>query len=233
MIDNPFDIKVLEPKKPEEFTTLDNYIIIPTLSLENINNSLLKFYKVNNIEVKFRLHSKSEYEFSGKIIKMYGAEEQWKEDEEEDKKEEEELKKEKELRKESKEDNNLSTTVGYIPTQMYYHYHQWYIILKDNKDNEIKLFLVDIDHRTIMPKEVQVIKPICIFEREPIPPKLRYEILERDSHTCQYCGRKPPEVILEIDHIVPVSKGGVTEKFNLFTSCRDCNIGKSNKIMGG
>lgn len=63
-------------------------------------------------------------------------------------------------------------------------------------------------------------------ERKPLPKKLRYEVLKRDSFTCQYCGRMAPEVILEIDHIVPVAEGGKNEIFNLITSCRDCNRGK-------
>lgn len=58
--------------------------------------------------------------------------------------------------------------------------------------------------------------------------KTRFEVFKRDGFTCQYCGRKSPEVILEADHIVPASKGGKEEMGNLITSCRDCNRGKSN-----
>ena len=84
-----------------------------------------------------------------------------------------------------------------------------------------------------MPKDVQAVKPIHIFEREPIPSKLRFEVLDKYSYTCQYCGRKPPEVTLEIDHLLPTTKGGKTEINNLIVSCRDCNIGKSNKVIVG
>jgi len=61
-----------------------------------------------------------------------------------------------------------------------------------------------------------------------IPKKLRFEVFKRDEFTCQYCGRKPPEVILHVDHITPVSKGGSDDISNLITSCKDCNLGKSN-----
>lgn len=54
----------------------------------------------------------------------------------------------------------------------------------------------------------------------------RFKILERDKFTCQYCGRKAPEVILEVDHIIPTSKGGENVSTNLITACRDCNRGK-------
>lgn len=56
----------------------------------------------------------------------------------------------------------------------------------------------------------------------------RFVILERDKFTCQYCGRSAPDVKLEIDHIIPVSKGGSNESTNLLTCCKECNIGKSN-----
>lgn len=61
--------------------------------------------------------------------------------------------------------------------------------------------------------------------------KLRFLILLRDKFTCQYCGRKPPEVKLEIDHKYPKSKGGPTSMDNLITACRDCNNGKRDIIL--
>ena len=66
------------------------------------------------------------------------------------------------------------------------------------------------------------------MERKNLSKKLRFEVYKRDNFTCQYCGRKAPDVILNIDHIVPVSKGGTNEILNLITSCFDCNNGKSN-----
>lgn len=67
--------------------------------------------------------------------------------------------------------------------------------------------------------------------RESIPKGTRFEVLKRDKFTCQYCGRSAPDVILEIDHIQPVSKGGDNSIINLITSCRDCNRGKTNKEL--
>lgn len=60
---------------------------------------------------------------------------------------------------------------------------------------------------------------------------IRFNILSRDKFTCQYCGRKAPDVVLEIDHIIPKSKGGLNRLDNLITACRECNIGKSNKSL--
>lgn len=61
-----------------------------------------------------------------------------------------------------------------------------------------------------------------------ISKRKRFSIFQRDSFTCQYCGRRPPEVMLQVDHIVPSSKGGSDAATNLITSCFDCNSGKSD-----
>lgn len=63
-------------------------------------------------------------------------------------------------------------------------------------------------------------------QRKSISKKMRFEVFKRDCFTCAYCGRKPPAVTLEADHIKPVSKGGKNRKDNLVTSCFDCNRGK-------
>lgn len=65
-------------------------------------------------------------------------------------------------------------------------------------------------------------------KRKSISKRMRFEVFKRDSFTCQYCGRMAPDVVLEVDHIKPVSKGGKNEMLNLITSCSACNNGKSN-----
>ena len=57
--------------------------------------------------------------------------------------------------------------------------------------------------------------------------RTRFEIYKRDGFVCQYCGRKSPDVVLEVDHIVPVCNGGSDDVINLTTSCWECNRGKS------
>lgn len=68
-------------------------------------------------------------------------------------------------------------------------------------------------------------------KRTPIPKSVRFEVFKRDKFTCQYCGVSAPDVILEIDHIKPVSKGGTNDILNLVTACRDCNRGKTNREL--
>jgi hypothetical protein len=69
------------------------------------------------------------------------------------------------------------------------------------------------------------------IQRKSISMRLRFKIFKRDDFTCQYCGRKAPDVELQVDHIIPVSKGGTNDKNNLITSCQKCNIEKSNNEL--
>lgn len=71
-------------------------------------------------------------------------------------------------------------------------------------------------------------------QRALMTKKLREFIKKRDNFTCCNCGNSTqvePNLLLEIDHIIPVSKGGHTEEDNLQTLCWKCNREKSDKIM--
>ena len=57
---------------------------------------------------------------------------------------------------------------------------------------------------------------------------VRIRALKRDRYTCTYCGASGADVELEIDHIVPASKGGSNHISNLTTACKKCNLGKGN-----
>ena len=63
--------------------------------------------------------------------------------------------------------------------------------------------------------------------------KMRWQVLERDNFTCQYCGRnvKEDKIKLHVDHIHPFSKGGVWHIDNLTTACFECNEGKGDVIL--
>lgn len=69
------------------------------------------------------------------------------------------------------------------------------------------------------------------MQRKALSKSLRFEVFKRDSFTCQYCGGKAPEVLLHVDHIEPVSKGGTNDLLNLITSCEPCNAGKSDRRL--
>lgn len=59
-----------------------------------------------------------------------------------------------------------------------------------------------------------------------ISKKKRFEVFKKDGFRCAYCGKTPPAVTLEVDHIEPRSKGGTDAIVNLLTACFDCNRGK-------
>ena len=71
-------------------------------------------------------------------------------------------------------------------------------------------------------------------QRTLMTKKLREFIKKRDNYTCCKCGNsiyKEPNLLLEIDHIIPVAKGGCTVENNLQTLCWKCNREKSDKII--
>ncbi len=71
-------------------------------------------------------------------------------------------------------------------------------------------------------------------QRSLMTRKLRDFIKTRDNFTCCTCGNsthKEPNLLLEIDHIIPVAKGGCTAETNLQTLCWKCNRSKSDKII--
>jgi 5-methylcytosine-specific restriction endonuclease McrA len=69
----------------------------------------------------------------------------------------------------------------------------------------------------------------------------RKNIFERDKYTCQYCGDKPKDrrtalkwmekKILNLDHVVPRSRGGKTTWDNIVSACYSCNTKKGNKLL--
>lgn len=59
--------------------------------------------------------------------------------------------------------------------------------------------------------------------------RITKEILIRDNYTCAYCGQVGG--ILEVDHVIPISKGGTNYNSNLKTACRKCNRQKKDKSV--
>ena len=71
----------------------------------------------------------------------------------------------------------------------------------------------------------------CKNQRKLATRELREKVMKRDHYICQLCGKyMPDEVGLQVDHIIPVSKGGKTVMSNLQVLCSKCNGSKSNKM---
>lgn len=63
-------------------------------------------------------------------------------------------------------------------------------------------------------------------QRALMTPQLREKIKSRDGNTCQQCGvsvKDEPNLLIEVDHIIPISKGGATTEDNLQALCWRCN----------
>jgi hypothetical protein len=70
-------------------------------------------------------------------------------------------------------------------------------------------------------------------QRALMTARLREMIKARDNHTCRKCFisvAAEPHLLLEVDHIIPVSRGGLSTVTNLQTLCWKCNRSKSNRM---
>ena len=70
---------------------------------------------------------------------------------------------------------------------------------------------------------------ICRVERGKVSNKMRFSIYARDRYRCCRCGASGRFVQLEIDHIIPIAKGGKSTYDNLQTLCHNCNVEKGDK----
>lgn len=110
--------------------------------------------------------------------------------------------------------------------------------IRELRDLEGMQILTNNDRHDLKPGEyiLESLKRQPAISRG-ISPQLRTEILERNGYTCQLCGAGPGDpdpynptrkVRLHIDHIVPNTQMGKTEKENLRVLCSACNQGRSN-----
>ena len=68
-------------------------------------------------------------------------------------------------------------------------------------------------------------------KRKSIGLRTRFAVLAAGGFRCHYCGRRAgPEVVLQLDHRIPVSAGGTDDRSNLVASCTACNQGKSDVV---
>ena len=79
-------------------------------------------------------------------------------------------------------------------------------------------------------EEIKKHRKTSQYQRSLLTPSMRYDIMQRDNFKCVICGASVSDgASLEVDHIVPIAKGGKTEPNNLRTLCHTCNAGKSDK----
>lgn len=73
---------------------------------------------------------------------------------------------------------------------------------------------------------------LLLFDRMPRKEVkfTRHNIFERDKNTCQYCGKRLDKKDLNLDHVIPRDKGGMTIWENIVCSCIPCNTRKGNRL---
>jgi len=82
--------------------------------------------------------------------------------------------------------------------------------------------------RFAVPEVIRLVRYDRVPQREVA--FTRHNIFARDKHRCSYCGKKKPSDELDLDHVLPRSRGGSHEWSNVVTSCRPCNLKKADKL---
>lgn len=98
----------------------------------------------------------------------------------------------------------------------------------------IKLDIQNLDKLITYLGDLVKFKNSVAGQRSLMTSSLREKIKQRDSFTCKICGlsvNHEKNLLLEIDHIMPISRGGVTSEENLQTLCWKCNRSKGAKII--
>jgi len=80
-----------------------------------------------------------------------------------------------------------------------------------------------------LPSVLRLLKFIPINKKRNIIRFSRANILLRDRHTCQYCGRKRSAQELTLDHVTPAARGGKRSWDNIVTACLPCNQQKGGR----
>lgn len=65
------------------------------------------------------------------------------------------------------------------------------------------------------------------MNRRKLSAKERKKVHEKMGGHCAYCGEIITISQMQVDHIVPISRGGADEMGNMFPACRSCNHYKS------
>lgn len=91
----------------------------------------------------------------------------------------------------------------------------------------VKKFFKHYYNNSLKIKYLDSIQPRLIAQKFIGKKKVRDFIFNRDNNACLKCGSHHR---LELDHIIPISRGGENKLSNLQTLCKTCNISKSNNF---
>lgn len=77
-----------------------------------------------------------------------------------------------------------------------------------------------------VPLVIRLVRYVRLPQRK-VPPT-RAAIMLRDAYSCQYCGATPSRGNLTVDHVLPRSRGGSHDWYNLVAACKTCNQKKGS-----
>lgn len=98
-----------------------------------------------------------------------------------------------------------------------YEFSDWLCLKVERHHDTLGL----IDRRVRVPRILR----LQSYDRLPSR-KIRFSrqnVFLRDNHICQYCGVPQPKTRLNLDHVIPRSRGGMTNWENVVCCCLDCN----------
>jgi len=118
------------------------------------------------------------------------------------------------------------------------------VVAQDDSNNFLTHDFQSWQDLSSLEPEKEMIKTISLSVRIPrvivlllfdrLPKKevkfTRHNVFERDSNTCQYCGIVFDRTDLNLDHVLPREKGGLTTWENIVCSCIPCNTKKGNRL---
>lgn len=100
--------------------------------------------------------------------------------------------------------------------------------------SELSVSVHDEAIRTV-DKIIKIPRVIMLVTYDRLPKRhvrfSRLNVFARDNNTCQYCGKTFPKSELNIDHVVPRSKGGLTTWENVVCCCISCNRKKGGRLL--
>jgi len=95
--------------------------------------------------------------------------------------------------------------------------------------NSDESYIQGVEKRIILPRIIRTI----FYDKNPARKTVltRRNVYLRDANTCQLCGIKLPSTELNLDHVIPKSRGGKTTWLNVVCSCIKCNSKKGDRTL--
>lgn len=83
--------------------------------------------------------------------------------------------------------------------------------------------------------KIKIPQVIILMLYDRLPPRrikfTRKNIYRRDNNSCQYCGKRLSTEELNLEHVLPLSRGGKNTWENVVCSCIKCNMRKGSRTL--